>query len=169
VGEGMMEQGQYGEKYHEHFLEQYKLYVQMADNVSARRSQTNQFYVSLLSVLLGVITLGSTFLGDKTAPAPDQTQKVAYLAISVLALFLCFIWYLNIRSYRQLNSGKYKIVQKMEQQMPFECYNEEWDVVGNGKNIWEYLPLTHVEQVVPVLVGLPFVILVIYFTVQLRG
>lgn len=33
----------YGEKFHEHLLEQYKIYVEMMDRVSARRLQNNTF------------------------------------------------------------------------------------------------------------------------------
>ncbi len=32
------------EKYHEHILEQYKLYVEMADRISARRNMANVFF-----------------------------------------------------------------------------------------------------------------------------
>ena len=37
----------YGDKFQDHLIEQYKLYVEMADRVSARRAQTNRFYISL--------------------------------------------------------------------------------------------------------------------------
>lgn len=30
-------------------IEQYKLYVEMADRISARRAETNKFYISLLT------------------------------------------------------------------------------------------------------------------------
>ncbi len=36
-----MEKERYGEHYQSHLLEQYKLYVEMADRISARRGQIN--------------------------------------------------------------------------------------------------------------------------------
>ncbi len=38
-------------------LEEYKLYVEMADRVSARRIETNKFYITLLTALLAILTL----------------------------------------------------------------------------------------------------------------
>lgn len=38
-----------------YLLDQYKLCVEMADRVSSRRIQTNQFYLSLLSALLAIV------------------------------------------------------------------------------------------------------------------
>ena len=38
-------------------LEQYKLYVQLADNVSARRSQSNSFYISIITGLLPILSI----------------------------------------------------------------------------------------------------------------
>jgi hypothetical protein len=52
-----MNPSQYGEKFPEHLLEQYKMYVQMADNISARRADSNQFYVKVLSALQAVVTV----------------------------------------------------------------------------------------------------------------
>ena len=52
-----MKKEEYGEKFHEHLLEQYKLYVEMADRVGTRRAQTNRFYISLLSGLLAVLSI----------------------------------------------------------------------------------------------------------------
>ena len=37
----------YGEKYKEHLLEQYKLYVEMADRISGRRQTANSFFLSI--------------------------------------------------------------------------------------------------------------------------
>ena len=53
-----MDVTKYGDKFKDHLIEEYKLFVQMADNVSARRSQANQFYISVLSILLAAVALG---------------------------------------------------------------------------------------------------------------
>ena len=47
---------QYGEKYRDHVLEEYKLYVEMADKISQRRMDTNNFFVSANTLLIAVIT-----------------------------------------------------------------------------------------------------------------
>ena len=42
----------YGSEFQSHILEQYKLYVEMADRLSARRVQLTTLYTSILSGLL---------------------------------------------------------------------------------------------------------------------
>ena len=42
----------YGEQYEDHLFEQYKLYVEMADRVSARRMLSNSFFVSVHTALI---------------------------------------------------------------------------------------------------------------------
>ena len=45
----------YGDKYQEHFLEQYKLYVDMAEATSRRRDQVNRFYPTLFSAFAALL------------------------------------------------------------------------------------------------------------------
>ena len=151
-----MKADNYGEDYQEHLLEQYKLFVEMADNVSARRAQTNSFYITVLSALLAVLSLSAeSFSSD--------VQNIAFLAVSILGLVLCYVWNVNIRSYRQLNSGKFKVIHEMEEKLPFACYDREWEILGAGEDNVKYLQLTRVEQIVPYLLGVPFLLLFLYF------
>ena len=51
-------------------LEQYKLYVEMADRVSSRRAETNKFYISILSGILAVlaVVIEKNLLSNYLAP-----------------------------------------------------------------------------------------------------
>lgn len=151
-----MTQEEYGEKYKDHLIEQYKLYVEMADNVSQRRAQSNAFYTTALSVLLVIVT----FVVDKEAFS-DQFSTIL-LAFALLGLLLCVVWFFNIRSYRQLNSGKFKVVHEIEQLLPFPCYDREWELLKEGQSRKSYWQLTRVEQYVPILLATPYVLLLIY-------
>jgi hypothetical protein len=144
------------EKQNELLLEQYKLYVELADNVSARRADASKFYVSLLTVLLAVIP----FIVEK-GTSPDL-QRVVFLTIGILGLVLCFVWSVNIHSYKQLNSLKFKVVHEMEQKLPFPCYQREWQILEQEKSTRSYLRLSQVEQYVPLVLMVPYLILVIY-------
>ena len=137
-------------------LEQYKLYVEMADRISARRATTNTFYVSLLTGLLAVLAI----VVEKNILT--NVQYVVFFTIALLGLTLCCVWFMNILSYRQLNTGKYMVIHEMEQQLPFACYDREWEVLGKGADWKKYLPLTHIEQYVPVFVAIPYVFLFAY-------
>jgi len=144
------------DKFRDHLLEQYKLYVEMADRVSIRREQTNRFYVLLLSGLLAffsIIIERYILLG---------WQNVLLLAVAIWGLLLCFTWYIHLRSYRQLNTGKFRVVHEMEQHLPFPCYNREWEILGRGRKAKKYLQLTRVEQYIPGILAIPYLLLLIY-------
>lgn len=137
-------------------IEQYKLYVELADRISDRRERTNRFYISLLSVLLALLSIvvGRNIL--------DGFQTIVFVTIGILGLGLCILWNINIRSYRQLNSGKFKVIHEMEQNLPFSCYNREWEILGKGEEAKAYLQLTRVEQYVPIILTVPYLLLFIY-------
>lgn len=143
---------EYGADYQQHFLDQYKLFVEMADRVSARRMQANTFF---LGVNTGVLTIFA-------ALAKDKILQGFFGALPIVALLiLCFVWSRIVLSYRQLNSGKYKVVQEMERLLPAAPYAAEWVAMGEGHDPRLYLPLTHVEIWVPRLFGLLYVALMV--------
>lgn len=137
-------------------LEQYKLYVEMADRVSARRVETNRFYISLLTALLALLSI---VIERNILPT---LQFAILLIVALLGLVLCYVWIINIRSYRQLNSGKFKVIHEMEQQLPFACYDREWEILAKGADKHKYTRLSRIEQYVPVLLAIPYLLLFIY-------
>jgi hypothetical protein len=157
----VMKKEEYGNKFNEHLIEQYKLYVQMADNISSRRSQTNAFFISVLSALLVFLSLASD--GKQSS----NILNIAYIAMAILGLLICGVWFVNIQSYKQLNSGKYKVIHEIEQQLPFPCYDREWDILGQGGDSKNYLPITHIERYIPLLMSVPFLLVLVYLVYKL--
>ena len=51
-------------KYNDHVLDQYKLYVEMADRISSRRLTANSFFLSLNSILIAFLSYVN-FVGQK--------------------------------------------------------------------------------------------------------
>lgn len=137
-------------------LEQYKTYVEMADRISARRSETNKFFISLLTALLAIVSL--TVDND----AFKEYQGFVFIVVSIMGLALNVIWYVNIRSYRQLNSGKFKVIHEMESKLAFPCYQKEWKILGEGQESKKYLQLTRVERFVPFVLAVPYFLLLIH-------
>lgn len=123
-------------------LDQYKIYVEMADRVSARRGLTNTFFLTLNTL---VITTVGMFWKDRPNAA------VGYLAIPAIALLLqCAAWFWLLRSYRQLNSAKYIVIGALEERLPASPYwRAEWKALGEGGEPERYSPLTHLEQWIP--------------------
>lgn len=132
----------YGDCYQTHLLEQYKLYLEMADRISQRRQSANSFFLSVhtgLLALLGIII-------DKGEPS---NSLGLVLLISVPALVLVYCWYRLIRSYKDINTAKFKVVHEMESHLPAAPYDAEWKAVGEGKDKNLYLPFTHIEIRIP--------------------
>jgi len=137
-------------------MEQYKIYVEMADRVSARRSQTNKFYIALLTALLAILST----ITEKNFFSEHQLQ--IYFLLSFIGISLNYVWYKNLKSYRQLNRAKYKIVQEIEQQLPFHCYEKEWELLGKGEDSEKYNPFTKIEANVPIILVIPYAYFFIY-------
>jgi len=131
-------------------LEQYKVYVEMADRISARRSLTNTFFLTLNTAIFAAI---GTLLRDPHV-------VVAWLLVfPLLALLVqCFAWFFLVRSYRQLNAAKYTVVGALEERLPASPYwSAEWKALGEGRDKAKYWPLTHLEQWVPVLFAATYI------------
>ncbi|MFC7449289.1 RipA family octameric membrane protein [Rhodococcus daqingensis] len=131
-------------------LEQYRLYVEMADRVSARRGLANSFFLTLNT---GIFTFVAAF-----AKAPPQ-DMAGWLAIPLAAILgQCFAWFYLVRSYRLLNSAKYQVVGALEERLPASPFwRAEWWALGEGKDRSRYWPLSHIEQWIPILFALAYV------------
>ncbi|MEO5793562.1 MAG: hypothetical protein ABIP34_00630 [Rhodoferax sp.] len=148
----------YGPEYDKHLFEQYKLYVDMADRISARRMLANSFFVGVHTALITAFTV---LLKEKVL-----LPTLGGLAPFAAVLLLCFIWWRVIRSYRQLNSAKFKVVYALEQLLPAAPYDAEWNALGRGEDARLYLPLTHVENAVPLCFGLLYALLALTLYVK---
>lgn len=137
------------EKWHSHLLDQYKLYVEMADRISQRRTSANTYFLSVNSAILA-------FVGYLTTNASPEYMWLLALAGCMLTLF----WYSIINSYRNLNSVKWRVVQDIEKRLPISPYDAEWDTLQRGKNPKLYRPISHIESWVP---GVFFVLHLIVF------
>lgn len=133
--------GNYGLEYEKHLFEQYKLYVEMADRISARRMLANSFFVSVHTALITAFTV--------LLKEGILKRSIVGYAPFIAVVLLCFVWWRIVLSYRQLNSGKFKVVHALEDRLPVAPYHAEWVALGSGKNPKLYRPLTHVENWVP--------------------
>lgn len=134
-------------------LEIYKLHCEMADRTSQRRNQTNQFYITALSVFVGILSLSNT---SELKPHFNQISLIG----GIMGLILCIVWAINIRSYRQLNSAKFKVLHEIEKKLEFQFFIEEWKHLGGGKFNKKYYRLTVIERYIPALFCIPFIILI---------
>jgi len=133
---------EYGPSYRDHLLEIYKVYLEMADRISERREKANSFFLAVNTALIALLAKDAF---GSSAGAPRTLELLVPIAAGVL----CYLWYRIVRSYRDLNSAKFKVIHAVERQLPLRPYDAEWESVERGKNPQLYLPFTHVEGVVP--------------------
>ena len=132
-------------------LEQYKLAVEMADRVSARRHSANAFFLSGITTL----TVLNGFVGGES--------RILASVVCSSTVLLCTIWYFALSGYRALNSAKFSVVQEMEKMLPFQMYAAEEmhykskrakDTKSRATTIRRrWCPLSRTEQYVPMLFG----------------
>ena len=126
-------------------LEIYRLHADLADKVSQRREGVNRLYVSLL-VGLGVFVAASLRFGDG-----DVYEKPILISSGVVGALLSVSWFVVIRSYRQLNSGKFKALHELEEKLAYPFFKREWELLDEGKNLSRYWKLTNVETGLPLI------------------
>lgn len=132
----------YGDNFTSHYLEQYKIYVEMADRISSRRQSANSFFLTVNTALVAIV--GYVQLGRNV-----YTNGSFYWLVSIAGMALCYTWYRLIRSYKDLNSGKFKVIHSIEQNLPLAPYDAEWVSLEKGKNPKLYKPFTKIEIIVP--------------------
>lgn len=146
----------YGADYCAHLLEQYKMYVEMADRISTRRQTANSYFLSINTALLA-------FLGISSRIENFGYSLFLSILISIAGIVLCYTWYRLVRSYKDLNTGKFKVIHELEKKLPSSPYDAEWEAVGEGKNSKLYLPFTHIE------IRIPWIFMLLYIVVILNS
>ncbi len=135
-------------------LEIYKLHAELANSVSKQRVTANRFYMLVLS---GLSVLFSAFLQRRNG-VPLSWLMIGF---GLLGTLLAAAWYIIIRSYRQLNSGKFKALHELEEKLAYPFFKREWELLQEGTERKTYWRLTIVETFVPVIFFVCFAVLLI--------
>lgn len=141
----------------EHFdsritFEQYKLYVEMADNISSRREGLNKFFLTLHTSILGAVIC---LVVKKLIIEPKLFLIIFYF----WAIMASVYWHRLIKSYRSLNTAKFKIIGLVESKLPLNLYGKaEWEHELKGGKTAKYEPLTHIEELIPIGVGIIYLL-----------
>lgn len=121
-------------------LEIYKLHSELADRVSQRREGANRLYVSLLA---GLMVLTATLLRY------GNGELAVLLAVGgLMGTAVSLSWLVVIRSHRQLNGAKFKVLHKLEKKLAYPFFTREWQVLRRGSRP-RYRQLSAVEMGLP--------------------
>jgi len=146
----------YGPNYKAHLFEQYKLYIESVEKTSDRRQHANNYFITINTALISLIAL--SFQIKILDSLPWMKSVLALVGIIICTVF----WYL-IRSYKQLNTGKFAVIHEIEENLPLALYKYEWEILGEGKDRNKYYPFSHIEFWIPCVFGLIYFILAVIF------
>jgi hypothetical protein len=149
---------EYGDRYHDHVFEQYKMYIEGAEKVSDRRQNANNYFVTINTALISLI--GLCFKTDLFT-----SHYWIKSLISLLGIIICIIFYHLIRSYKQLNTGKFEVIHEVEKNLPLALYKHEWEKLGEGKDNSKYYPFSHIELLIPWIFGVIYFFLGVIFLI----
>ena len=130
----------------------YKLHAELADSVSRQRATANRFYMLVLS---GLVVLFSALIQRQNG----IPLGILMVGFGLFGMLLAAAWYVVIRSYRQLNSGKFKALHELEAKLAYPFFTREWDLLREGEERTTYWKLTVVETFVPAIFLICFAVL----------
>jgi len=138
----------------------YKLTVEMADRMSARRAVANAFFLTVNTTLVAVVGLRSETDGSALLP----------ISVCVAGIAVAACWWFLLRNYRSLNEAKFAVINQIEADyLPVKPFLDEWAVLSEGDATAGRLKkvrgglrqLGNVERVVPIVFGLLYVVLLV--------
>jgi len=131
-------------------FEQYKLYVEMADRISQRRMNANTFFTTVNTLFLTV----AVFI--------KSTDFLWIIFCGVIGCIISFAWYFTLNSYRQINAGKYSVINEIEKVLPLSGFSYEWEILSHGKKKNKYWPISHVEKIIPVVFFIVYILVTVF-------
>ena len=129
----------YGDSFGTDLLEQYKTYVQSAENVSARRVASSRYLLTLNIALVTLYGIQSEGFG----------QSYWTMLVPTLGILVSWLWYQIIQSHRDLNTVKFQIIHQLEEHLPVALYAYEWQLAGEGRGP-SYSAVTRIEKWIPI-------------------
>ncbi len=148
----------YGSSFKADLLEQYKLYVQSAENVSARRVQSSRYLLTLNAALVALYGFQSAGFG----------QSYWALVVPVVGVPVSLLWYLIIKSHADLNRVKFDLIHEFERHLPAAMYQYEWRLAEDGRGK-SYRAVTAIEKWIPILFAILHVVLGAFIVLSLAG
>lgn len=110
----------------------FKLCVDEASKISDRRMKNNQFFIVINGAILSALI---TFFSK----IDDIKTCIALIVASVFGMFLSKFWKRSIMSYKMLNSAKFEVINKMENDLIYKPFSEEWDILTRNDKKYNIL------------------------------
>jgi len=157
-------------------LEIYKVAVEMADRMSARRATVNTFFLTLNTALAGFVGVVSAARRPPPHGSLPTFDAFGLVVTAIAGVTMSLTWGALIRYYRRMSGAKFAVIQSIEERLPERPYTDEWKllypddvVMGRREAFWQralrygrHREATILEQIVP------FVFIAIYIVLAVR-
>ena len=92
-------------------FQEYKLYAEQKENFIDRNFRTNRFYmVSFVTIIFALIFTNNIVFMEKLT---------ATLLFSLIGIFVCALWWMNVDSYNTLIKVKFRnVLEALEEKLP---------------------------------------------------
>lgn len=80
--------------------------------------------------------------------AVSLVWDIKSILIFVAGIVVCVLWLLFIRNYKQLNSAKFDVINRIEKELPAQPYCDEWEKLKSNK---KYMDGTKLEKWLPIM------------------
>lgn len=114
-------------------LAQWQTCVEMANSVSQRRDTMNNIFITLNLAIMAAVSI---------------VWDIKSILILVAGIVVCVLWLLFIRNYKQLNTAKFDVINKIEKKLPAQPFCDEWEKLKGNK---KYMDGTKLERYLPIM------------------
>lgn len=108
-------------------FQEYRMYAEQKENFIDRNFRTNRFYmVSFIAIIFAMIYTGNVVFMSKIS---------ATLIFSLLGVFVCALWWMNVDSYNTLIKIKFaNVLEVLEEKLPVKPFTDEFKGIEEFRN-----------------------------------
>lgn len=108
-------------------FQEYKLYAEQKENFIDRNFRTNRFYmVSFVTIIFALIFTNNIVFMEKLT---------ATLLFSLIGIFVCALWWMNVDSYNTLIKVKFRnVLEALEEKLPVKPFTDEFKGIEEFRN-----------------------------------
>ena len=131
----------------------YRFFVETAERATDRRESANKWMLSVNAAVSGLYG----YLKAGGSVPNDGTKQLWMLAIPAAGMIIAVAWAALVRSYKELNKAKFKVIDELEADLAEKPYRREYEHYIRDRK----LAFSDIELLVPV----AFFLLYLFFMI----
>lgn len=136
------------DKERDRLFEQYKIMIKSSNDLTNHRHSSNKLYVAMNGAILSAMALVSRYV-NQLSEIEDGILMI-FVILSIVGIGVNSVWAKQVISYRQLSSGKFRIINMMEKYLKVAIFTAEWRALANGEDEKVYAAFTKNEERIPI-------------------